>query len=324
MTPNCILPDKLVTGLSNEMDAADETLEVQSSTRNSTFDILKSLDVVSDVIQNVSDIMKKIERKDSPKEEQGPIQHHINIESIYPNAVTRFETNMLGEPLVRLTQTEKQIFNQKIYQTVSKEIDIFISQNNNFFVLKYFVYKFIPFCRRGVFEEINLKIHRDNESCYFFSRRKQLVVEQQFCESTDQSDFVRRNQNDKDNCFQKDDLVISKSGCEDNDASINCVCRRYLKKLLKKMYFYEMLDEETLKLSIFIMKSFLKRYSMGYHLIDTFVILLVISLNISNKYLNDEPYLNRSYADLINLDIKIFNKLELIFLSTLDYTIERI
>jgi hypothetical protein len=201
-------------------------------------------------------------------------------------------------------EPEEQLFDpkiyQSIYQTISKEKDIFISQNNKSFVLKYFVYKLLPFFWKNDFEEINLKIHGENTICRLPSHSEQI-----------RSQLV-------------DGPLFSKSGCKESNTHTNCECRRYLKKLLKKMYFYQMLDEQIVNLSIIILKSFLKRYDINYPSVDTFIILLVISLNISNKYLNDEPCNNRSYADLINLDIKIFNRLEYVFLSTLDYTIEHI
>jgi hypothetical protein len=116
----------------------------------------------------------------------------------------------------------------------------------------------------------------------------------------------------------KFDLALDNS----NQNRISSFSISVYKNILYKMIKYKMLDPNIYKLSIILLENFMQKqpYLKNKNL-NNFINLFTISICISNKFIEDNPYTNDSYSELISMNIYLFNKLELYFLSVIQFNI---
>lgn len=159
----------------------------------------------------------------------------------------------------------------------------------------------------------------ENSSNYNFDTNKNLVEKiikdaQVFCDSGGRSGFYNSLLNTKN----KFDLALDNS----NQNRISSFSISVYKNILYKMIKYKMLDPNIYKLSIILLENFMQKqpYLKNKNL-NNFINLFTISICISNKFIEDNPYTNDSYSELISMNIYLFNKLELYFLSVIQFDI---
>lgn len=91
-----------------------------------------------------------------------------------------------------------------------------------------------------------------------------------------------------------------------------------LKHNLILLKYHKMISNISFYMSYYYMKKIYKNNNI--HCDEKNIcILYIIGLCIANKFIDDSPYNNQSYCELLNIPIRIFNNYELVYLNLINY-----
>jgi hypothetical protein len=94
------------------------------------------------------------------------------------------------------------------------------------------------------------------------------------------------------------------------------------KSKIEKMIKFEMINIEIYNLAFYLIKNYLdKNYFWKKQYFSNFINLFAVSTCIANKYIQDIPYTNITYAEFFGIPIKLFGESEIYLLSEINFGI---
>jgi hypothetical protein len=93
-----------------------------------------------------------------------------------------------------------------------------------------------------------------------------------------------------------------------------------INKIINLIYTLDIFDYNLLFSSIYYLEYFIKKTKICIHSKNIYTIWF-LSIMISNKFINDIPYSNKTYSMLFNVDLKFLNNLEIEFLRDINFSL---